>query len=126
MSTNGIVIVKDGDDIYAKIIAGCNGFAAPELARVLRGSGAKTLQELYDLAHFADFGCKTCLVVMNATEAVYLDGGQGELPQRYWDTYWNLDANPRYRVEAAGHRRGWASDCYEVVSLAEIREAVTS
>jgi hypothetical protein len=115
MSTNGVVIITDGDNnIHAKVIAGCNGFAARELARVLVGSGANTLQAIYDLAHFADFGCRGCLVVMSATEAVKLF--EDDIPQRYWDSYWYADVNP---IDPAGSV-GW--EFRELVSLADIMQ----
>lgn len=111
MSTNGVVIITDGDGIYAKVLAACSGQAAPDLARALCGSGANTLQAIYELARQVDFGCRECLVVMSSCEAVH---EFGVVPQRYWDTYWDVNVNP---IDPAGSD-GW--DCRELVSLADI------
>jgi hypothetical protein len=109
MSTNGVVIIRVDDGIYAKIIADCNGMAAPELVRLLRGLDEFSLEELYKAALEADFGCRGCLVVMNSSRAIYCEDGFDDADQqlvadRYFDTYWNVSANARY---PADNDPGW-------------------
>jgi hypothetical protein len=98
MSTSGLVVITYSDGIIAKVIAGCNGQQAATLAQMLTDlaptlSALTPLEDLYRLAADCKFGCEACLVVMNSARAIHTFGD--DLPQRYWDTFWQMDGNPR-------------------------------
>lgn len=102
MSTSGLIVITYSDGIVAKLIAGCNGQQTPALAKILThlapGLSALTpLEDLYQVALKCKFGCEACLVVMNSARAVHAFGH--DLPQRYWDTFWQMDGNPRLPAE---------------------------
>ena len=97
MSTSGVVIIMDGDGIAAKVIAGCNGFNAAALADRLQSFQPEHLSTIATLALEVRFGCPACLVIITPTRAIHQ--GCEDLAQRYWDTYWQPDANPRWPEE---------------------------
>jgi hypothetical protein len=98
MATQGIVsLVRDGH-VVAKVIAGCNGQEAENLATAIRQSGVQGAQEIYDLAISLHFGCEDCLVVMDRAGVV---SGEMEIGELYSQTFDQPEFNPRWNIGIA-------------------------
>jgi hypothetical protein len=97
MGTTGIVIITDGDGIAAKVIAQCGGQAAAELAARIDSFQPEHLSTLAILARECGFGCPECLVIITPDRAIH--HGHDDIAQRYWDTYWQPDANPAWPAD---------------------------
>lgn len=101
MATQGLVSVVEGGAVRFKIVAGCNGMRAVELAARLRAERFANAGSVYDLAEECGFGCDDCRVVMGASEEFYLfDDDLGEL---YRKTFDDPRFNPRWRHGTAAH-----------------------
>jgi len=111
VSTTGIVSVSTRSGFLMKITATCNGMKAPAVADAIMGA-AQTLNrtptpdEVYEIARQTDFGCKECLVVMDAEEEVYHGS---DIP------------GPKYRehfARAKYHPAGWRGESEHTAEVA--------
>jgi len=84
-----------------KVIAGCNGYKAQDVADRLKDSWPVGVDKDYELAREVGFGCKGCLVVITATEERF-DGDEDLFP-RYRDTFDQPEFNPRWEHGTADH-----------------------
>jgi hypothetical protein len=125
MATQGIVsIVKDGR-VVMKVVAGCDGYYAPNLAAKLRERHARgeTLlpPAVYAMALDIGLGCEDCLVVQCVTDGTLQIVAAKEIRENlaavkqseiedmpgalYWDLEKFMDSkfNPRWRHGSAAH-----------------------
>lgn len=106
MATQGVVSVSD--ELYHtlfKIVTGCDGYNAKELAlaileKVEEGKSL-TADLLYDLALGCGFGDEDTLVVMSADDIK--QRGDFEVGQLYRMTFRNPWFNPRWEQGTACH-----------------------
>lgn len=102
MGTQGVVsVTRDGRTII-KVVAGCQGYMAEELAQVIKERrlplGPEQVQRW---AQIVGFGCPNCLVVMDEQEALGQDAD--ELPALYRQTFDDPRFNPRWQRGTASH-----------------------
>jgi len=83
MLTQGLVTITGNGKTVLKAVCGCNGHSAELLARLIHERCLSTVNEVYNAALMAEFGCPACLVVFTKSEARY-DGK--EIPKLYWKT----------------------------------------
>lgn len=101
MATQGIVSVVSGGKVVMKVVAGCNGMKAQEVADQLRVGWPHTAADAYTLANTCGFGCEDCLVVVTESETV--SEGDEELSASYRETFNDPRFNPRWKQGIAGH-----------------------
>lgn len=103
MATNGLISVMSSDsgascEVYAKIVAGCDGYnvivAAASIIAVL-ATGEGSLQEIWRAARNSGFGCDDCLHVIGANRDTFSMSGD-DIPQSYLATIQNPEWNPRW------------------------------
>lgn len=94
MSTQGLVTVVSGGRVVLKLVAGCNGSRAKEVAiELAKGTLPPiSLQNVYQMCIEKSFGCERCLVVYNNDTSICED----ELPERYRETFHIPGFNPRW------------------------------
>lgn len=110
MATQGLVSVVRGGKVVLKVITGCDGYNAKQLASEIKVSPSLDLDYVYSLALRMGFGGEASLVVMDA-ERVFYPYDDNEVPARYRETFDNPRFNPR-----------WASgmiddDCLAIVEV---------
>jgi len=97
MGTQGIVLIRQNGKMLYKIIAGCNGYKAPFLAKALRENQIVGIHKIHQLAKEHGFGCKDCLVTMDVHLTVIgLDTDDKELITRYMENFQSPAFNPRW------------------------------
>lgn len=93
--TQGVVSVVQGGAVRLKIIAGCDGMHADQVAAAIKRTGrVPTLEEAYRLASQHGFGSVEDRVVMDE-HGVKFDGDE-ELDPRYRQTFADPRFNPRW------------------------------
>lgn len=103
MATQGMVsIVKDGR-VQMKIVAGCDGDRANELADWLRSEPTAKPQEVYDMALEIGFGNRETLVVQYGPDKAVVDPDLGELSALYKQKYGDASFNPRWEFGTADY-----------------------
>ena len=65
MGTQGIVSVIMDDRVLFKVVAGCNGFNAPNLAEAIRKMKPTSIHRVHKMAKEHDCGCSACLVTLD-------------------------------------------------------------
>lgn len=109
MATQGLVTVMKDGKVICKIVAGDNGYFAPQLAESIRQSWPLLAGEIYNVARRVGFGCERCLVVMSETKVVRRFDEQ--LHRRYRRTFDQPAFNPRWEHGTVD------DDCYALVEL---------
>jgi len=102
MATQGLLTITVNNNVVFKIIAGCNGYNAEDLAEIIKKSETSvfSLQSLWDMAKMAGFGCDHCLVVIDKQSSI--PNGE-ELDKRYRETFNIPEFNPRWDLGTADH-----------------------
>jgi hypothetical protein len=92
-----VTIVDQESVVKMKIIAGCDGYRASEVVAVIKELGrVPTLDEAFSLAQRLRFGCKRCLVVINAARSKFDRVASPEpLDRIYRRTFHRPRFNPR-------------------------------
>lgn len=111
MATQGLIDIVSNGRMAFKIVAGCDGYNVPTLARRLRRRKRFTLDGLYRAAVMAGVGCVDDLVVMDAAT----HRGPTDLNPRYRDTFAREHFNPRWECGLV--------DFYERVEIVDARRA---
>jgi len=101
MATQGIVTVMRGGDVIFKIIAGCNGYKAPNLAKELKKFKPRKIERVHKYAELSEFGCKDCLVILSKDDEIF--EGLGKLNDKYYNTFNSPRYNPRWEKGTAGY-----------------------
>jgi hypothetical protein len=102
MATQGLVTIRQGGRVVMKLIAGCSGMNAVELAAsLIKNKRVPSVVEAYNMAITHRFGEQSCLVVMSATEIEFR--GDGELSDLYRKTFDQPGFNPRWAVGTADY-----------------------
>ncbi len=106
MGTNGIVSVVKDRKVIVKAVAGCNGFNAYKLKRLIMVSQAGTVASVVAAAHAVQFGCPDCLVVFTSDgQGVNLpDDDDPEGLNRYLQTFSDTEFNPRWARGEASYK----------------------
>ncbi len=100
--TNGIVSVIENGTMRLKIIAGCSGYNADNLAHLLKiECEVPSMETAYSFAEAVDFGCKDCLVVQSPTGHIFK--GADELGPLYREHFHDPQFNPRWERGNCGH-----------------------
>lgn len=87
-----MTVLRDGETLV-KAVAGCNGYNAPKLRRLIEQSSGVCKETVYNMAREVRFGCDDCLVVMDENGSV---GADVSGYPRYRDTFWEPRFNPRW------------------------------
>lgn len=98
--TQGLVSVVENGKVVFKIVAGCNGYNAPALAKRLSENQPFNIQKCLSYSREEDFGCEDCLVVMSDKEII---SRAGEIGPLYRETFCNPTFNPRWTHGTAGY-----------------------
>ncbi len=107
MGTQGLVAVTSGGKVKYKAVAGCDGYNAEALVKVIEERKLDSVDDIYEAAKEVGFGCVDCLVVLSE-DVERFEGYKGEpIPPSYRETFSNPKWNPRW-------------DCGEVVEYAEV------
>jgi hypothetical protein len=89
-------------------VVGCNGYNAETLAEFIRENWPAATFEtheqaiaewVYMSAEAEDFGCEDDRVVMTESHVIFK--GDGALPDRYRETFWDVRFNPRWEEGTA-------------------------
>lgn len=121
--TQGIVSIRKNGQMVYKIITGHDGMHAPEVARAIKERNLvpkdlPTIEDLQDLCDHFGFGCRGCLIILEAdannfSRPIAHVGPdcllEGEDRERYFDTFRVAQFNPRWKYGTA--------DYVEVVDL---------
>lgn len=107
--TNGVVSIVVGGEVAMKLVVGHDGMNAHKVAERIRQLGhLPSLKEAREIAVDEDFGCPKCLVVGTPDDPFnnddMRDGATKDEPLgmgRYWTTFADPRANPRWEHEAA-------------------------
>ncbi len=107
MATNGVVSVTEKGQVIAKVVVGCDGYNAMDLAVTLRDVDQADFlpPTIYRLVKEAGFGCSDCLVVMvrvNGKVEVCHESDE-DLGQLYGLTFDCAFFNPRWSQGIADH-----------------------
>ena len=95
MATQGIVSVLEGSNkVVAKLICGCGGQEAQDVADAISEKPGLDAAALYDLADGMGFGCENCLVAMSKDETVF--HGDNAVFPLYRETFSLPYFNPRW------------------------------
>jgi len=94
MGTQGVVSVIENDQVVMKIIVGCNGDKASDVAFVVEDHWPISMEEAYEIAQECGFYDRESLVVMTKNETKYL--GDHDLDPRYRTTFNQPEFNPRW------------------------------
>jgi hypothetical protein len=100
----GMVVVMRGEHVLMKIVCGCDGGHAPELAQAIRQHGLPSIKDADKLAEAAEFGCSDCRVIVTESEMYMgshgpmedeesMPGGEFRL---YRETFQQSKFNPRW------------------------------
>jgi hypothetical protein len=86
MSTNGIVVAIENDQVILKVVVGCDGHdgIAVDVACELLANNVTDVGKAYSIAQVYGFGCKDCRVVLNKTYLHY----QGDEDYPIWYKSW--------------------------------------
>lgn len=68
MGTNAVISLTHKGQTVAKIVAGCEGSIALEVASEVALQKSTRVEDLYRIAQRAGLGCPDCLVVMDDTK----------------------------------------------------------
>ena len=101
MATQGIVSVREHDEVIMKVVAGSDGYNASKVATKLRGEWPVSAERAYDIAIQEVFGSVHDLVVQTIGEDLYK--GDDELNPRYRTTFADPNFNPRWEHGTADH-----------------------
>ena len=103
MATQGLVTVKEQGKVVMKVIAGCDGYYAKNLADALRTNWPVDADEAYHIANDLKFGCSECLVVLTQDNSRF--DGNGELGDLYRETFSKPRFNPRWKCGIADYTK---------------------
>jgi hypothetical protein len=95
MATNGLVTIRSGGKVVMKVVAGCNGNFAAEVAKRLSAAWPVSAEKACEIARAAGFGCSGCLIVQTESD-ILLDGRREYLPPIYGETFQKAEFNPRW------------------------------
>jgi hypothetical protein len=109
MASQGLVTVRVNGQVAMKIVAGCDGYHAKKLAKMVGDAWPITPYEAYCFAAKVGFGERDCRVVID--KETHYSGDDEELPARYRETFDQPEFNPRWKHGTA--------DYVEVVDLEE-------
>lgn len=101
MATQGLVTIKTRRRVLVKVVAGCDGMKARQLAGQLKVRWPLTASQIYREAVIAGFGSPNDLVVITKDEVIYK--GDDELGPLYDQTFQQPRFNPRWVHGTADH-----------------------
>lgn len=101
MATQGIVSVREHNEVVMKIVAGTDGYNALKVAKRLRKEWPVNPEQAYEIAVQEVFGKVHDLVVLTLGAALYK--GDDELDPRYQATFADPNFNPRWEQGTADH-----------------------
>lgn len=99
MATLGLVTVMSEKKVVMKIIAGSDGYFAPQLANKLKNSWPVDIKTAYEMARKIGFGGIEDLVVITESE-VYFKGDE-DISPLYRETFTQMKFNPRWEIGEA-------------------------
>lgn len=102
LMTQGLLVLVKASRTVLKAVAGCNGYHAIDLARLICQQQLRSPQSIYEAALMVDFGCEDCLIVYDRTRVCASDN-IGDLPERYARTFDEPTFNPRWHYGTADH-----------------------
>jgi len=94
--TQGVISILLGNKVVMKLIAGCNGYNAKNISKIIQKEWPVSPEKAYELAILNEFGSKRDLVVMDDEREVFR--GYGDLDSRYRETFANPKFNPRWEM----------------------------
>ncbi len=105
MATQGLISITHANRVVFKIVAGCNGMKAAELAAAIKQTPPKTVAEIFELAGKAGFGCEDCLVVCDPQRPHMASGDShyDEYHRLYRETFEDPRFNPRWEHGTAAY-----------------------
>ena len=95
MATQGLVTVMQGRKVLMKIVAGCEGMNAQNVAQAIRGNWPATPKEAYKIAVQEQFGCEDDLVVITP-DFIEFKGDADIDPVAYRKKFNQPRFNPRW------------------------------
>jgi len=99
--TNGVISLLRGGQVEFKIVCGCRGDRAMQVAKALLARPELvTCEEIYDAVLELGLGCMDCLIVLDAQQ-YHAESRIGELPVLYRTTFANPWFNPRWEFGAS-------------------------
>lgn len=124
MATQGLVsITSETGRVEYKIVAGCNGYRAFDLAKKIIATPRHTItaQSLMQMATDVCFGSDDSLVVMDRKEAIGPSLDQSDLGPLYRLTFDCLWFNPRWGYGSADHVYHVNIDTMSIFELFDVR-----
>lgn len=98
--TNGVVSIVAGGKVAMKLVTGHDGGNAQKVAERIRFlRQVPGVEEAREIALDEGFGCRECLIVGTPEDPFGNDHMRGDYP-RYWTTFNEPRANPRWEHEA--------------------------
>ena len=108
MATQGVVSIVRNElsEVAFKIVAGCDGYNAEELAKAIlkKSFDDLTCELLLEMAKEAGFGCEDDLVVLGRGCKPASEMDEGDLGPLYHLTFDNPWFNPRWGRGSADYR----------------------
>lgn len=97
MATQGMVtVIDDQGEVKMKVVAGCDGYSAPLLAKLMRQRGPMTYEEVRKACMDVGFGCHDCLVIYSSPEEGKERDENNMKMTRYEDGFGKIAFNPRW------------------------------
>ena len=101
MATQGLVTVQLSGRVIMKVVAGCDGDQAQELAYRMQNFWPMSIDEVHALALSVGFGNPECLVVITDNAVCY--NGADEIGPLYRATFSQPRFNPRWEHGTCDH-----------------------
>lgn len=95
MGTNAVISLTHKGQTVAKIVAGCEGAIALEVAQEVARQKSTRVEDLYRIAQQAGLGCPDCLVVMDDTTLLPEKTDNPVILEIYRQHFAQPCANPR-------------------------------
>ncbi len=96
MTTQALISIMKNGKVIIKIVAGCDGYNADKIAKIIKEKNLEEIQDIYDIALENGFGCSECLVVMNESNILHKGGNDINSHPLYRKTFNNPSFNPRW------------------------------
>jgi len=102
MATQGVVTVLKDAKVAMKIVVGCDGYNAANIAQIIRAAGkVPTVREAYKTALQLTCGCRDCLTIITTDEIFFM--GSEDVGPLYRETFDDPRFNPRWKNGTADH-----------------------
>jgi len=125
MGTNAVVsLVRNGSTLI-KCVAGCNGWEAPTLAKIIAEQHLHTVEGIHSAALALGFGCKDCLVTQDRDHALAADPVTIMGGTFYVSKFHEPAFNPRWHAGTASYIYLVDADTWQVKACYDVSATVS-